>query len=227
VLPPREGLVDVFYRIGTGPYLRFDSDSFGRWRPRWQREPSEESLFAQELVFGERVPVSESPLQLDSLAHLLARGEGYVADGAEWGYAHPLHALGVVVFVQGLILVASLGRAVRQSIVIAAKYHPRRALGVPVDGCRQRIGHSGFVRGLTNLLTNGAASLHIDLGLFAAWPRHSVRRKGSRRHGVCGGVHRSAVACAFASVRSLCRCLVRDRGVSCWCGAVCRYADDH
>jgi hypothetical protein len=132
-IPDAEGLVDVLYASAQGRVHTFDEGSFQRWRPRWQNDQDERSRFAQEIVFGDRVPVQESPLQLDSLAHLLGRGEGYVADGAEWAYSHPVHALGVVVFVQGSILIASLGRAVRETIVIAAKYHLRRALGVPED----------------------------------------------------------------------------------------------
>ncbi|MFL5963333.1 MAG: hypothetical protein ACJ757_10645 [Gaiellaceae bacterium] len=132
-IPDPEGIVDVFYASLQGRVYTFDADSFDRWRPRWQAEQSEASAFAQEIVFGERTPVSESPLRAESMASLLERGEAYVTNGADWSYGHPLHALGVIVLVNGAILVTSLARATRQTIVIAAKYHLRQALGVPLD----------------------------------------------------------------------------------------------
>src|SRR4051812_32514020 len=82
-VPDPEGLVDVLYASLQGREYTFDPQSFARWRPRWQREQTEESLFAQELVFGDRVPVQRSPLRLDSMASLAEKGEAYVANGAE------------------------------------------------------------------------------------------------------------------------------------------------
>lgn len=132
-IPDPDGLVDVLYAALQGRVYTFDPESFGRWRQRWQADPSERSRFAQDLVFGERTPVSESPLRTESMAYLMERGEAYVAGGAEWVFDHPFDALGVVILAEGSILVASLGRAARQTVVIAAKYHLRRALGVPPD----------------------------------------------------------------------------------------------
>ncbi len=128
-----EGVADVFYASLQGRVYTFDPNSFGRWRPRRQAERTEESLFAEELALGDRAPVSQSPLQLDSISHLVSQGEAYVANGADWVYQHPLHALGVVVLVRGAVLISAVGRAAQQTIVIAAKYHLRRKLGVPVD----------------------------------------------------------------------------------------------
>lgn len=118
------------FRAGSTRSIRTPSDDGG---PRWQGQQSEESLFAQELVFGQRTPVSQSPLRLESLASLMEEGDAWVANGAEWAIHHPLDALGLVVLWQGAILVVAVGRAARGTIVIAAKYHLRRALGVPVD----------------------------------------------------------------------------------------------
>lgn len=132
-IPEPEGLVDVFYASLQGRVYTFDADSFRRWRSRWQGEKSQESLFAQELVFGERTPVSNSPLRLETMEALANRGEAYVANGADWAFSHPLHTLGVVILVDGAVLIAALSRAARETVVIAAKYHMRRALGVPVD----------------------------------------------------------------------------------------------
>jgi hypothetical protein len=132
-VPDPESLVDVLYASAQGRPTTFDPGSFGRWRPRWQGELSEESAFSQELVFGDRVPVSESPLRTESMEHLIARGEAWVANGADWAWVHPLHALGVVILVDGAVLVVALRRAVRETVVIAAKYHLRRVLGVPSD----------------------------------------------------------------------------------------------
>jgi hypothetical protein len=132
-IPEPEGLVDVLFAALQGRTYSFDPESFDRWRPRWVGQQTEESLFAQELVFGERTPVATSPLRLESMASLASRGEAYVANGAEWAFAHPLQALGIVVFTQGSLLVVGLGRAVRETIVIAAKYHLRHWMGVPED----------------------------------------------------------------------------------------------
>jgi hypothetical protein len=106
-IPDADGLVDVFYASLQGRVYTFDPDSFGRWRPRWQGEDSEASRFA--------------------------RGEAWVANGVDWAAAHPMHALGVVIIAEGAILVADLRRAFHDTIVVAAKYHLRRALGVPPD----------------------------------------------------------------------------------------------
>lgn len=132
-IPDADGLVDVLYASAQGRTYTFDANSFGTWRSRWQADSSETSAFAQEVVFGDRTPVSESPLRTETMASLVGRGQAYVADGAEMALHHPFAALGVVVFAGGSILVVSLGRAVRETLVIAAKYHLRRALGVPPD----------------------------------------------------------------------------------------------
>src|SRR5207253_1076994 len=99
------GLVDVLYASLQGRVYTFDPESFDRWRPRWQRDHSERSAFAQELVFGERTPVATSPLRLETMESLAATGEAYVANGADWAFHHPLHALGVVIFWRGACLI--------------------------------------------------------------------------------------------------------------------------
>lgn len=132
-IPDPDGLVDVLYASAQGRTYTFDASSFQTWRLRWQADSSETSAFAQEVVFGERTPISESPLRTESMASLLTRGQAYVADGGEMAFHHPLASLGVVVLTGGAILVVSLGRAVRETLVIAAKWHLRRALGVPPD----------------------------------------------------------------------------------------------
>jgi hypothetical protein len=132
-IPDADGLVDVLFASAAGRTYSFDEGSFRRWRRQWSGQPTEQSAFAQEMVFGECTPVSESPLRAETMAALLERGEAYVANGATWMYAHPFQGLGVVVLVDGAILVASLRRAVRETVVIAAKYHLRRMLGVPAD----------------------------------------------------------------------------------------------
>ncbi len=132
-VPDAEGLVDVLYASLQGRVYTFDPESFERWRPRWQREQTEESLFAQELAFGERVPVHESPLRLDSMAALAEKGEAYVANGADWALHNPLQALGIVILSQGALLIVGLSRMARRTIITAAEYHLRRALGIPDD----------------------------------------------------------------------------------------------
>jgi hypothetical protein len=132
-IPDPEGLVDVLYASLQGRVYTFDPESFGRWRPRWQFERTEESLFAQELALGDRVPVQESPLRLDSMASLADKGEAYVANGAEWALHHPLQALGLVIFSEGALLIVGLSRMTRRTIIAAAEYHLRRALGLPDD----------------------------------------------------------------------------------------------
>jgi hypothetical protein len=132
-IPDAEGLVDVLYASLQGRVSTFDAESFGRWRPRWQQDRSEESLFAKELVFGERVPVQTSPLRLDSMASLASKGEAYVTNGAEWAYHHPLQALGVVLLTQGSLLFVGLSRMARRTIIDAAEYRLRRPLGLPDD----------------------------------------------------------------------------------------------
>jgi hypothetical protein len=132
-VPDAEGLVDVLYASLQGRVYTFEPESFERWRPHWQSEQTEESLFAQELAFGQRVPVQESPLRLDSMASLADKGEAYVANGAEWALHHPLQALGIVVLSEGALLIAGLSRMTRRTIIAAAEYHLRRALGIPDD----------------------------------------------------------------------------------------------
>jgi hypothetical protein len=132
-IPDEQGVVDVLYASLQGRPVTFDLESFDRWRPRWQQERSEESLFAQELAFGERAPVANSPLRLDSVASLATRGQAFVTDGAEWTLHHPLHALGVFVLVEGALLFVALKRVFRRTIVDAAEYHLRRELGLPDD----------------------------------------------------------------------------------------------
>jgi hypothetical protein len=132
-IPEPEGLVDVLYASLQGRTYTFDPESFARWRERWINDKSEESLFAQELAFGERAPVATSPLRLESMASLASKGEAYVANGADWAFSHPLQALGIVILAQGSVLLAGLSRAVRETLIIATKYHLRRAMGIPED----------------------------------------------------------------------------------------------
>jgi len=132
-VPEAEGLVDVLFASLQGRVYTFDPESFGRWRPRWQGEHTEESLFAEEPVFGDRVPVQRSPLQLDSMASLAAKGEAYVANGAEWAFHHPVQALGIVILSEGTLLIVGLSRMARRTIIAAAEYRLRRALGIPPD----------------------------------------------------------------------------------------------
>jgi uncharacterized iron-regulated protein len=48
-------------------------------------------------------------------------------------FAQLLHAVGIVILVQASLLIRAFGRGARETIVIAAKYHMRRGLGVPAD----------------------------------------------------------------------------------------------
>jgi len=67
------------------------------------------------------------------MASLASRGEAYVTNSAEWAYHHPLHALGIVLFTEGALLIAALRRRARRTIADAAEYHMREAMGLPDD----------------------------------------------------------------------------------------------
>jgi hypothetical protein len=132
-VPDEDGLADVLYAALQGRIYSFGADSFETWRARRRDDHSERASFAHELAFGERVPVTSSPLHTDSLARLFTRGSAWTAGGLSGMANDPLHALGLVVATEAGIVVVSIMGAVRASAVIAVKYHLRHIFGVPPD----------------------------------------------------------------------------------------------
>jgi hypothetical protein len=56
-----------------------------------------------------------------------------VASGAGWVATQAMQAVFALAAIQMAGLVLAIGRAVRDTVVVATKYHLRRALGVPRD----------------------------------------------------------------------------------------------
>jgi hypothetical protein len=125
---------DLLFASLSGRVVPFDSGSFDRWRPqRVASGGSADAVFAEQLATAEVVPVSSSPIKGTSLASLVAQGAAWTISGADIVFHDPLQGLGLLVFSEIGLTVASVIRAHRETLAIAIKYRMRQRYGVPKD----------------------------------------------------------------------------------------------
>lgn len=125
---------DVLFASLAGRIYAFDEGSFDRWRPqRNERITSPNAVFARQLAEEDLVPVSSSPIRGASLTTLVAQGAAWTISGADTFFHDPVHGLGLLVFSEVGLTIATAARAGRETLAIWIKYRMRERLGVPPD----------------------------------------------------------------------------------------------
>jgi hypothetical protein len=125
---------DLLFASLAGRVYPFGEGSFERWRPqRLERPGAPEAVFAKQLATEDLVPVSSSPIHGASITTLIAQGSAWAVSGADMLFHDPWQGLGLLAASEIGLTIVAVSRGARQTLVIAAKYHLRRKLGVPPD----------------------------------------------------------------------------------------------